>query len=527
MEEIGHIIKGDSMIKNRKIKTLMLGLLGVLMLSMVQLPKAQAADSCFVTTPYQEIIWSDPLHSDVFYVRVGSTCKIKLYDMDISFANIDGVEGLIPIHSDNNDSLSNVEDIGRELRMKWSGSEDEQEGVDYVEFSPEDSGDDLFGYWYVVPMPSLNPPATFKRNLPITINSAHYEVDGEMREVKNLVLDSVLTKAPDSNKDTLMISGVEKQDVTYTGQPVALAGELEVEENDDGITAADLTEKYYIYDDSDLSFTPIERPTDPGEFYLVEYSFENDNYRASLRVPFKINDYVTVSTSVWAGHGVVSAPQYVDKGGNLHVDITPADGYEVAWVKHNDDDVTELLNEDNSLDIENVNENAEIVVAFRRVYQITNGDGGEYVKGSGEDLAFVVDKEPYSYTEGEVVIIVDDDYVDLENDSVVRPEAQTITLLGDYLDTLTVGVHSIEIYFFDTGFGGIARGSFTVVEATNNESSESTDVEDDSELVVPNTGQFSSESGSSIEAIGAAVLVGVVTSGFGFILIRKMMRRSK
>ena len=348
-----------------------------------------------------------------------------------------------------------------------------------------------------------------------------------MREVKNLVLDSVLTKAPDSNKDTLMISGVEKQDVTYTGQPVALAGELEVEENDDGITAADLTEKYYIYDDSDLSFTPIERPTDPGEFYLVEYSFENDNYRASLRVPFKINDYVTVSTSVWAGHGVVSAPQYVDKGGNLHVDITPADGYEVAWVKHNDDDVTELLNEDNSLDIENVNENAEIVVAFRRVYQITNGDGGEYVKGSGEDLAFVVDKEPYSYTEGEVVIIVDDDYVDLENDSVVRPEAQTITLLGDYLDTLTVGVHSIEIYFFDTGFGGIARGSFTVVEATNNESSESTDVEDDSELVVPNTGQFSSESGSSIEAIGAAVLVGVVTSGFGFILIRKMMRRSK
>lgn len=107
---------------NWKVKALVLGLLGVLTLSMVQLPKVYAADSCLMTTPYQEIIWSDPLHSDVFYVRVGSTCKIRLYDMDISFANIDTVEGLIPIHSDNNDNLSNVKDIRRELRMKWCRS---------------------------------------------------------------------------------------------------------------------------------------------------------------------------------------------------------------------------------------------------------------------------------------------------------------------------------------------------------------------------------------------------------------------
>ena len=506
----------------QKIKLFLFGAVAILTLSLIQLPKAYATDSCFVTTPYQELIWDDP-HSDVFYVRVGSICEIKLYDMDVSFANIDSVEGLIPLHSDNNDSLSNVKDFDRELRMKWSGSEDEQEGVDYVEFSPEESGDDLFGYWYVVPMSSLNPPATFKRNLPITINSAHYEVNGQMKEVKNLVLDSVLAKAPDDDKDTLMISGVEKQAVTYTEHPVVLEGELVVEENDDNITAEDLTEKYYTYDDSDLSFTPIDRPTDPGEFYLVEYSFENDNYRASLRVPFIINDYITVRTDIWAGHGEISAPQYVDKGSNLHVDIVPAEGYEVVWVEYNDDDVTELLNEDDSLDLENVNENAEIVVAFRPVYQVVSGDNGEYIRGSGNNLAFVVDKEPSSYTEGEVLIIVDNDVIDLDNDSVVKPEAQTITLLSKYLGTLEVGKHNVEIYFFDTGFGGIARATFTVVEAepaneNNNDANETS-------ITVPDTGQFTSEN-SAVSAAGLTTII-VACSALSLAVVRSRIRRKQ
>ena len=468
---------------SKKIKMLICGLIGALALSMAPLPKAHAADSCFIATSYQEIIWSDPLHTDVFYVRVGSVCEIKLYDLDVSFSDIDAVEGLIPFHSDNSDDLTNVKDRG--LRVWWSGSEDEREDVDYVELSPDDSGDDIFGYWYVVPMSSLNPPATFKRNMPITINSAHYEVDGEMKEIKNLVFDSVLVKAPDSDKDTLMISGVEKQDVSYTGMPVVLEGELTVEENDDGITAADLTEQYYIYDDSDLSFTPIERPTDPGEFYLVEYNFENDNYRASLRVPFAIKDYITVHTEVSGGHGEVSAPLYVDAGGDLHVEITPAEGYEVLWVDYNGEDVTDLLNDDLSLDIESVNEDAEIVVAFRPFYQVTSGDGGLYTKGSGDNLSFVVEKDPASYTDGIMAIAVDNGYIDSENDSIVNPEAKTTTLLSHFLETLGPGEHSIEIFFFDTDTNGIARATFSVIEAEEEEESE--------QIPVPDTGAFTAE----------------------------------
>ncbi len=501
---------------SKKIKMLICGLIGALALSMAPLPKAHAADSCFIATSYQEIIWSDPLHTDVFYVRVGSVCEIKLYDLDVSFSDIDAVEGLIPFHSDNSDDLTNVKDRG--LRVWWSGSEDEREDVDYVELSPDDSGDDIFGYWYVVPMSSLNPPATFKRNMPITINSAHYEVDGEMKEIKNLVFDSVLVKAPDSDKDTLMISGVEKQDVSYTGMPVVLEGELTVEENDDGITAADLTEQYYIYDDSDLSFTPIDRPIDPGEFYLVEYNFENDNYRTSLRVPFAIKDYITVDTSVWSGHGEVSAPRYIDKGGDLHVDIVPSEGHEIMWVEYNGDDVTDALNDDSSLDLTGVNEDAEIVVAFRPFYSVTDGDGGEHRINSGKDLAFVVDKDPASYTSGMVSIMVDGEYIDLEDDSIVEPETQMVVLLDGYLNTLALGEHRLEIYFFDTGVAGIARATFAILEAEKNEEGEEA-------VPIPNTGASTAGTSSAEPTNITAVFSGAILAVILFVLSKSIKRK--
>ena len=499
----------------------------VLALASVNTPKASATDSCLIATSHQEIVWNDPLHTDAYYVRVGSTCNIKLYDMDISFTDIDGVEGLIPLHSDNNDDLTNVRDISRELRMTWSGSEDEQEGVDYVEFSPEDSGDDLFGFWYIVPMASLNPPATFKRNLPITINSAHYEVDGEMKEVTNLVFDSVLTKTPDSEKDILMISGIEKQAVTYTDQPVSLEGELRVEENDDNITAEDLTEQYYVYDDSDLSFTPIERPTNPGEFYLVEYNFENDKYRASLRVPFTIKEYVNVRVDLQGGEGAISAPAYVDLGGDAHIELLPSEGFEVLWVKQNGVDVTDQLNEDNSLDIEGLTEDVEVVAAYRPFYLVTEGDGGEYVKGSKNNLDFVVDKNPASYTSGMVTIAVDGEYIDLRSDSEVEPEAKTFTLLGDYLETLSLGEHNLEIFFFDTDRNGIARARFTVVEATEETSSDDTSTE----VSAPNTGRFTSGNNTSIpEGQATTVMLATILAIpiiLSFVIVGKRFNKTK
>lgn len=85
-----------------------------------------------------------------------------------------------------------------------------------------------------------------------------------------------------TDKNILEISGIENQSVTYTGNPVELAGNLTVSENTDGITANDVVATYYDEDGAE-----IERPIDAG-LYTVVYSHESANYKGSLSVEFEI-----------------------------------------------------------------------------------------------------------------------------------------------------------------------------------------------------------------------------------------------
>lgn len=463
------------MFKIKKTKILMCGLALALALSIVQLPKVYAADSCFEAVG--DIVDYD--HGNTLHAKIRATCEMELHSIVLSFADtekFEGIEELAPesVHS----QISGVEISDDHLHLEWNTDES-------APYANVLSGEDLFSMTYQVP---INTTA-FKRNMPITINSVQYKIGDEIRTEENVNLDAILTVTHDG-KDVIMVTGIEKQDVSYNGGPIALAGDLIVEENPAGITANDLNVKYYN------AVSVVDEPTEPGDYKAVYY-YEDDNYLASLSVPFTIKDYWIVNTQIWSGHGVISAPHYIDAGANLHVDITPEDGYEVVWVRYNDDDVTELLNEDNSLDIEGVNENAEIVVAFRPVYQVITGNGGTYTKGSGSNYLFAVDKDPASYTDGEVVIIVDEEPVDLNNDVVINPETKIMTILSGYLDTLTIGTHNVEIYFFDTGFGGIARATFNVVGA-----------EEDEPVVVPDTGVFTGGNGS-VEATGMIAVVGV------------------
>ena len=189
----------------------------------------------------------------------------------------------------------------------------------------------------------------------------------------------------------------------------------------------------------------------------------------------------------------------------LHVDIIPADGYKVSWVDYNRQDVTHLLNDDNSLDFAPINEDVEIVVSFIHSYQVTQGNGGTHTIGDNNDLSFVVDKDPHSYTEGDVLVTVDKDYVELGTNSTVNPETRTTSLLNHYLDTLEPGEHELEIIFFDTEPLGIAEATFIIVEANPEDDAEDI-VEDDEAIVVPNTG----DSSSSADGAGITSLASVI-----------------
>lgn len=85
-------------------------------------------------------------------------------------------------------------------------------------------------------------------------------------------------------RDVLTIAGIDdNQQIEYTGSPVALHGNVMVEENPAGIVAEDLTVTWYASDGT----TIIDQPTNAGS-YKVVYSYEDADYSGALVVNFEI-----------------------------------------------------------------------------------------------------------------------------------------------------------------------------------------------------------------------------------------------
>lgn len=479
-------------IKNLISKAFILALAAVFTAAQFPILKASATESCFegvgaTIVPYPGVLLT----------KIRARCEMKLYYMDATFANtktFEGISGDFPTHL--HEQMTGVDDSRGRYQMWWNKDEDDpdtDDGRPYIDVLP---GEDLFGMQYGVHTGTT----IFKRNIPITITSARYEINGEMKTEENVTLDALVTVNPDDSKEVLMVSGVEKQDLTYTGQPAVLDGELTIEENGDNITVEDLNDLYYVFNDSIPDYVPVSHPTEPGD-YVVDYTFENDHYRASLRVPFTIKDYATVSLEILYGHGEMSAPQYVDVGDDLHVDIEPAEGYEIFWVDYNRRDVTDLLNADDSLDLTNITSDVKIEVAFRPVYEVTKGSGAKHIIGKEDNLDFVIDKDPDSYNDGIMTMMVDDNYIDMENDVVVNPAARTITLLGKYLDTLEPGEHQLEIFFFDTDIHGVARATFITSE----------EEDEDDPILIPDTGANTTKTSSSTKIFNAPAIIALLS----------------
>lgn len=85
-----------------------------------------------------------------------------------------------------------------------------------------------------------------------------------------------------SDKDELIISGIENQNIAYTGNPVELVGNLKVSDNTKGITPNDLTVVWYNSSDEE-----INRPVNVGKYYVI-YSYADNAYIGKLKVNFEI-----------------------------------------------------------------------------------------------------------------------------------------------------------------------------------------------------------------------------------------------
>ena len=214
------------------------------------------------------------------------------------------------------------------------------------------------------------------------------------------------------------------------------------------------------------------------------------------------------------GNGNLDVPNIVVGGTDVEVGIVPEPGNELVYLELDGQEVTDQV-QDNVFRVTPGTESLTFYATFRRVYPVIEGDGGEYVIGSDEPLAFKIDNDVTTFCDTGNLII-DGEYYDMRTDCEVDPDNQTITLPASFLNTLALGEHSFEAYFSEPESGS-AKASFKIVELKT---------DDDEDIVVPNAGAFTSE-GSSAEITNdflvITMIVGVVVVVTG-VLMKKEKR---
>lgn len=207
------------------------------------------------------------------------------------------------------------------------------------------------------------------------------------------------------------------------------------------------------------------------------------------------------------GNGALDVPDTVIGGTDVEVGIVPEPGNELVYLELNGQEVTDQI-QDNIFRVTPGTESLTFYANFLRVYEVLEGDGGEYVKGSGETLSFKIDNDVTEFC-GTGVLSIDGEYLDMRTDCEVDPDNQTIILPANILNVLAIGEHSFEAWFSDPE-SGTARASFKIVEDSDDE---------EENVSVPNTGVFTGEGGSAeiinnfvatVAVAGIVVVAGVL-----------------
>lgn len=133
----------------------------------------------------------------------------------------------------------------------------------------------------------------------------------------------------------------------------------------------------YIGDENGITET-LENITLPANLYVTSGSGA---------------DIITIYKHV-DGNGVVLAPNLIRDGDNLHIEVIPDEGYEVRYAAIDGYHFGEEL-VDNAFDVIAHSDGEatyyNIYADFWKVNEVIEGDGAEYVAGSGEDLSFKID----------------------------------------------------------------------------------------------------------------------------------------
>jgi len=248
--------------------------------------------------------------------------------------------------------------------------------------------------------------------------------------------------------------------------------------------------------------------TQGNNVYTATYAYNGDaeNYETlSLNIPVYGLAHVHINVVESEGGEVTVSSQEVLEGETVTITITPNSGRVLGSITINGVDYTNSV-DDNTLSIAAGADDIEIASNFTSIqYSVIEGAGQIIDLDKDATAIFRIDADYGLFTGG--AVYVDETLVGAEN--YTSWDGSTyIQLTDDYLNTLSVGEHTLMIAF---GNGGTATTTFTIMRTGDGSNNKNT--------AAPNTGSATMISGGATAAVGllAILLVSCVA-------IRKMRR---
>ena len=236
------------------------------------------------------------------------------------------------------------------------------------------------------------------------------------------------------------------------------------------------------------------------------YNDDEDNYTTlNLNVPVYGFALINVDVEVDGDGGDVEYPYEAYEGEQFEITFKPAAHYEIRKVLLNGIEVTHLV-EGNKLAVTASTTDVDVLVSFRKIYNVIEGAGMNYVMGKGMTASFRFDVDYEKFLDGGKVyvdgMLIGEGYYKHTSGSTI------ITLSDDLIAYLGEGSHTIAVVFND---GGIARANFSVSNAG-------------SPVKTPDTGFFTNMDGGAKMASALSV---IALAGGAVIVARKKFARSK
>ena len=184
------------------------------------------------------------------------------------------------------------------------------------------------------------------------------------------------------------------------------------------------------------------------------------NNDVSVVVTYKVIQYTITINGVANATIDPSGVIKVDYNTNKEFTIKADQGYKLVSVKVNGvERISDIVND--KLTLENILADAEVVViAQKNVYEVTEGANQKYTITKDNEAKFKINADFRLFDAGKVY--VDNELVDPKN-YTAESGSTIITLKKEFVDTLSVGEHTLKVLFND---GGEAITTFNVARVT-------------------------------------------------------------